>query len=403
VRSNERLTRQALLHRSVAARQTRAGGGTAEGPLLDHVLVHGFDREAFLKYCTALTAALALPFGFVEGVARALAAVDRPRLIWLQFQDCTGDSESALRAHGPDIGELILNLVSWDYHELIMVAAGERAEAAMRAAIGDGGHLLVVEGSIPTLVGACTIAGKSARQQLEEVAEGAAAIINVGTCSSYGGLPRARPNPTGAIPVSDVVPASIPQINLPGCPVNAVNIVATLVHYLAFRELPATDDRKRPLFAYGKRIHDTCERRRFFDAGMFARAWGDEGHRNGYCLYELGCKGPFTWNNCATAGWNGGKSWPIRAGHTCFGCAEPGFWDTMEPSYERLPHLQGFGVDVDPTTFGVGLVAATAGLFAAHGAGKFAQHKMAERRHGATVAPAVDEPPASPCPSKEDD
>ena len=368
--------------------------------LLDTLVAYGLTRGAFLKYAGVLTAALALPLGFVDEVASALASVQRPRLVWLQFQDCTGDSESALRAHDPDIAELILKLVSWDYHELLMAGSGEQAQAVLATTVAEGGYLAVVEGSIPRLDGACTIAGKSARQHLLNVAANAAAIVNVGTCAAYGGIPKAKPDPTGALPTSAFV-SGVPQINLPGCPVNAVTITATLVHYLTFGKLPDCDDRGRPLFAYAKRIHDTCERRTFFDAGMFAEKWGDEGHRNGYCLYRLGCKGPYTWNSCALVGWNQSTSWPIRAGHPCFGCSEPSFWDTMEPFYGRLPDVGAFGVDVDPTTFGVGLVAGTAGLFALHGVGKSIQHRARERRAGAedslppeagSATPETDEP-----------
>ena len=368
-----------------------------DGPLLDSLSAHGFSRRQFVKYATGLAATLALPLRFGAAVAQAFASVERPRVVWLQFQDCTGDSESALRAGDPDIGELILRLVSWDYHEVLMAAAGEQATSLLDDAVKDGGYLCIVEGSIPSLEGACTIAGKSARQHLEEVGSRAAAIVNVGTCSAYGGIPRAHPNPTGALPTSSVV-KGVPQINLPGCPVNAVTIVATVGHFLTFGSLPECDDRGRPKFAYAKRIHDTCERRRFFDAGMFADAWGDEGHRNGYCLYRLGCKGPYTWNNCPVAGWNGTNQWPVRAGHTCFGCSEPGFWDSMEPFYGRLPQVGAFGLDASPTTLGVGLLAATAGVFAVHGAGKAVQH----HRHAAEAEAAPADATPAPGPEEEE-
>lgn len=360
--------------------------GLSPEVLLDTLVARGVTRRAFMKYAGVLAATLALPLGFVDDVARALASVRRPRLVWLQFQDCTGDSESALRGHDPDIGEVILKLISWDYHELLMAASGEQAQAVLAATVADGGYLAVVEGSVLRLEGACTIAGKSARQHLLDVAANAVAIVNVGTCSAYGGIPRAAPDPTGALPTSAFV-SGVPQINLPGCPVNAVTITATLVHYLTFGRLPDCDDRGRPLFAYAKRIHDTCERRKFFDAGMFAEKWGDEGHRKGYCLYRLGCKGPYTWNSCALVRWNQATSWPIGAGHPCFGCSEPRFWDTMEPFYGRLPEVSAFGVEVDPTAFGVGLVAGTAGAFALHGVGKSIQHRARERRAGPQGSP----------------
>jgi NiFe hydrogenase small subunit HydA len=116
-------------------------------------------------------------------------------------------------------------------------------------------------------------------------------------------------------------------VNLSGCPYNPVNLTATVVHFLTFGELPAMDDKNRPLFAYGARIHDNCERRGHFDAGEFVKAWGDEGHKKGWCLYEMGCKGPVTYHNCPAVRYNDGTSWPVKAGHGCIGCSEPDFWD----------------------------------------------------------------------------
>jgi len=139
------------------------------------------------------------------------------------------------------------------------------------------------------------------------------------------------------------------------------------VHYLTFGALPATDSMGRPLFAYGKRIHDNCERRAHFDAGQFVQAWGDSGHRQGWCLYEMGCKGPQTYHNCPTVRWNEGTSWPVQSGHGCIGCAAPRFWDSMTPFYRRLPNVPGFGIESTADKVGVGLAAVTAAGLVAHG------------------------------------
>jgi hydrogenase small subunit len=149
---------------------------------------------------------------------------------------------------------------------------------------------------------------------------------------------------------------------------NVENLTAVVVHYLTFGTLPATDNLGRPLFAYGKRIHDNCERRAHFDAGQFVRAWGDEGHRQGWCLYEMGCKGPQTFHNCPTVRWNEGTSWPVQSGHGCIGCAAPHFWDSMTPFYRRLPNVPGFGAETTADKVGLGLAAVTAAGLAAHGA-----------------------------------
>jgi hydrogenase small subunit len=143
-----------------------------------------------------------------------------------------------------------------------------------------------------------------------------------------GGIVAAAPNPTGAKGLQGAL-TSVPNlVNLPGCPMNGVNLVAVIVHYLTFGQLPALDSSRRPLFAYGNEIHDSnrCERYRFYEANQFVRAWNDTGHRNGWCLKYMGCKGPDTKANCYTRNWNE-TSWPIGAGGICIGCTRSRFWD----------------------------------------------------------------------------
>jgi len=188
----------------------------------------------------------------------------------------------------------------------------------------------------------------------------------VGTCAAYGGIPAAAPNPTHAVGVKDAVPQAT-VINLPGCPLNPDNLTATVVHFLTFGKLPNTDSHGRPLFAYGKRIHDACERRPHFDAGQYVEQWGDAAHRKGQCLYKMGCKGPETYHNCPTQRYNMKTSWPVGSGHGCVGCSEPNFWDTMTPFYRRLPNVPGFGIEYTADKIGAGLAIATAAAFGAHG------------------------------------
>jgi len=271
---------------------------------------------------------LALPSSQIKHIVRALETNARVPLIWLEFQDCAGCTEALLRSSRPTVAELVLNILSVDYHETIMAASGFLAEEAKKQTIDAGGYVLVVEGSIPKGEDGiyCCIGGRTAEDILAEAAANALAVIAVGNCATFGGIPKANPNPTGAVSVMDLV-TDKPVVNLSGCPYNPVNLTATVVHFLTFGELPAMDDKNRPLFAYGARIHDNCERRGHFDAGEFVKAWGDEGHKKGWCLYEMGCKGPVTYHNCPAVRYNDGTSWPVKAGHGCIGCSEPDFWD----------------------------------------------------------------------------
>jgi hydrogenase small subunit len=330
----------------------------------------GVSRRDFMKFCSAMSAALALPASFAPRIAQALDEVKRPTLVWLEFQDCAGDTEALLRSANPTVAELILDILSVDYHETIMAAAGFQAEEALAKVVREqkGKYIAVVEGSIPMKDGGvyCCVAGRSAIDIAREVCGGALATLAVGTCASYGGIPAARPNPTGAVGVQEAVPGAT-VVNLPGCPLNADNLTATVVHFLVFNKLPATDSLGRPLFAYGKRIHDNCERRAHFDAGQYVETWGDTAHAKGHCLYKMGCKGPETFHNCPTQKYSEKTSWPVGAGHGCVGCSQPQFWDTMTPFYHRLPNVPGFGIESTADKIGIGIAVGTAAAFAAHG------------------------------------
>jgi len=319
----------------------------------DVLRAQGVSRRSFLKYCAAMTSMMALSPSMIPGIANALEKAKKPSVIWLSFQECTGCTESLTRAHSSTIESLIFDSISLDYHHTLQAASGHAAEAAREAAIADnwGEYLLVVDGSIPTLdAGFSTIAGISNLDMLLQTAAGAAAIISVGTCAAYGGIPHAKPNPTGAYSVHDIIrkfgnnqltglsPATLaskdlgavvdkPIISVPGCPPIPVVITGVLTHFLTFGEIPELDHIGRPRAFYGQSIHDRCYRRTFYDKGLFAETFDDEGAKKGWCLYQLGCKGPTTYNACATVKWNNGTSFPIESGHPCLGCSEPDFWD----------------------------------------------------------------------------
>lgn len=289
----------------------------------------GISRRAFLKFCTALATMMALPPGAASAIAETLVKAKRPSVIWLSFQECTGCTESLTRSHSPTLENMIFNMISLDYHHTLQAASGYGAEKSREDAMREfyGKYLLLVDGSIPLGdAGYSTIAGRSNLDLLREVAKGAAAVIAIGTCASFGGIPEAKPNPTGAVPVSDIIKDK-PIVNVSGCPPIPVVITGVLAHYLTFGELPELDHLGRPKSFYGETIHDRCYRRPFYDQGKFAKTFDDEGARNGWCLFELGCKGPVTHNACATTKWNGGTSFPIESGHGCLGCSEPHFWD----------------------------------------------------------------------------
>jgi hydrogenase small subunit len=300
-----------------------------EALLIDYLRARGISRRGFLKFCAAATSALVLPPAMMPRIAEALERARRPSVIWMPFQECTGCTESLTRAHGATLEQMIFEAISLDYQHTLQAASGEAAEQAREEAMQQnwGQYLLVVDGSIPLgNAGFCTIAGRSAVDILVETAKGAKAIVAVGTCAAFGGIPMANPNPTQAVPISEII-RDKPIVNISGCPPIPVVITSVLTHLLTFGALPELDHLGRPKVFYGQSIHDRCYRRPFYERGQFAESFDDEGARQGWCLYKLGCKGPVTYNACATVKWNNGTSFPIEAGHGCIGCSEPNFWD----------------------------------------------------------------------------
>ena len=246
----------------------------------------------------------------------------------------------------------------------------------------EGKYIVVVDGSIPgpnSNPGYSTIAGISNYDMLMETVKHAAAVVAVGTCAAYGGLPKANPNPTGAVAIQSVVKDK-PVVNVPGCPPIPTVITGVLAHFLTFGKLPELDQLGRPVAFYGQSIHDRCYRRPFYDKGLFAETFDDEGARKGWCLYRLGCKGPMTYNACATAKWNLGTSWPVESGHGCLGCSEPNFWDAGG-FYEALSVPSG---DAGKTILGA--AAAGVAIGAAAGlANKLTKAKAKEAHEPMTV------------------
>jgi hydrogenase small subunit len=290
----------------------------------------GVSRRHFLEFCGKLM--VAAPFGLAiskltpDAVAATIGRARRPSVIWLHMQDCTGCTETLLRTSQPDLADLIFNVISLDYHETVMAASGHDAELALRDAMdqNDGKFVLVVEGSIPTKGDGAylKIAGKNGIDMLREVAGRAAAVISMGSCSSWGGIPSSTINPTGAVGVDSII-KNKPVINLPGCPPNPYVLLGTVLEYATTGKVPKLDALGRPKFAYDRTIHEHCPRRAHFDAGRFAAQFGDEGHRSGWCLYKLGCKGPVTHAPCSTRHFNEVVDcWPIGIGAPCVGCTE---------------------------------------------------------------------------------
>ncbi len=334
----------------------------------EYAQLQGYSRRDFLRFCGWIAAAAGIEASGVGQVVKAMETKPRLPVVWFHFQECTCCSESFIRSSHPIVSDIVLDKISLDYTETLQAAAGFQAEEALHNTMKKykGEYLMLVEGSVPTEADGvyCCIGGRTALDIVKEAAEGAKAIIAWGSCASNGCVQSAKPNPTGATPVHEIISGKT-VIRVPGCPPIAEVMAGVVVHLLAFDRVPQLDGMNRPRAFYAKRVHDSCYRRPYYDAGLFVESFDDENARKGYCLYNVGCRGPVTYNACGITKWNNGVSYPIQSGHPCIGCSEEGFWD-RGPFYQHLASFPGFGIETTSDKIGMTVGAITLGGIAAH-------------------------------------
>lgn len=348
-------------------------------------------RRKFLKISASAAAGIALSDILTPELLKASSGMDnigRLPIIWFQAQTCSGCSVSLVNTEYPNIEDVLIEVINLVYNPTIMGGTGDIALKVIENMMAKerGNFILAIEGSIP--LGAeneyCTV-GESygvpitATDWIINIAKNAKAVLSIGSCASWGGIPSAPPNPTGAVPISKLV-KDIPLINIPGCPPHPDWITGTLVHVIKYG-IPELDDQKRPVMYFGKDkvIHDNCELREYFDRGKFAKDFSDDG-----CLYELGCKGPVAHCDISIRGWNSGVNWCNRSGGPCIGCTEPSFPGlTKSGLYERLPSAQvpGFaGINSTANTVGKILGISTVAGIGAHAIARALNIKKAKKR-----------------------
>jgi len=336
----------------------------------------GVTRRQFLKYAGATAALLGLSEALVPEIAKALEQLStsgKPPVIWMQGQSCSGCSVSFLNTNYPEAAEVVLNELSVRFQPTVMAAAGSLATGVIEETIKEmeGKYVLVVEGPVPTndegeyctvgleegdkdLLGNKVPKDKPLTKWMEEVVPGAAAVIALGSCASFGGIPGANAPVTGTTPVQDIV-AGIdkdkPVINIGGCPAHPDWFVGTVLDYL-LNGLPELDKYNRPKMFFGQLIHENCERRASFDAGLFLEDWNDYNPDMKLCLFKMGCKGPVTYADCPTRRWNSKVNWCVGSNAPCHGCAEPAFYKDLSPLYEPLPNVNFLGLTPGVDTLG---------------------------------------------------
>lgn len=284
-------------------------------------------RREFFKLASAFGFTAVLP---TDLLSKAFAGNGLPPVIWLQGLSCSGCSVSLLNSVNlTTIDDLLVNKIDLDYHSTLIASAGDMAFSD----IAKQGYILIVEGAIPFKdTGKYCYVGSEMTmlQAFDRFSSHANQIIAVGTCAAFGGVPKAKPNPTGAKSVQESLVAlgrNIPLTNIPGCPMHPDWLVGTLLYLLSGQNI-TVDSLKRPTMYFSRTVHSRCPLRETEEAN----APGQSG-----CLKEVGCKGPQTYANCPDLKWNSpgrgqkGVNWCVQAKAPCHGCTSPTFPDGMVP------------------------------------------------------------------------
>jgi hydrogenase small subunit len=311
----------------------------------------------------------ATQFAAQTGPATRLGPFESVHVFWLAGMSCDGCSIAVLGATMPSVESLMTGSlpgvpIVYLHHTALQVEAGEAYMEPIRKAVrGELGapYVVVYEGSIADESKAMSLGGYwsaigeeedpdrpgEMRQVpsavwLKRLAPGAAAVIAIGTCATWGGIPAAYGNPTASMSVQDYLgreyrgTLGVPVVNVPGCSPVGDNFTETVAAVLLFLQgigpLPEFDDLGRPAWLFGETVHRNCTRAGYYEEGTFAKEYGDK-----ECLVEVGCWGPVVNCNITSRGAINHVGGCMNVGAPCIGCTMPGFPDRFAPFYKAPP------------------------------------------------------------------
>ncbi|MBN2808589.1 MAG: hydrogenase small subunit [Deltaproteobacteria bacterium] len=284
-------------------------------------------RRDFLKMAASLSAAFGLS-GFSGPVGAALKQLDPkhiPRLIYLQGLSCSGCSVSLLQAESPSPLTMITDYSQLLFHGDLSAASGPRVMELLDSYVDGraGEYFLALEGAIPEgMPEACMLGEHTLIRYLEKAARTMTGAVAIGSCATYGGIPAAEGNLTGAVSLPEFYRKRQLEplmITIPGCSVHPDWVWHTISHIVRVG-IPKLNKYGSPEIFFGRKVHDSCPRYHYFQEEILARHLGEEG-----CLFKVGCLGPEALADCPSRWWNGGQTWCVNANAPCVGCTAPIF------------------------------------------------------------------------------
>lgn len=304
--------------------------------------MNSISRRDFLKMGASLGAMMGLSSLYTEALAEGLEelAAQRHRVLWLAGQSCSGCSVSFLNSTSPGPAAVITQVISLAFHATVGAAQGEVAMDVFRKNVQNPGYILIFEGSIPlAMPEACMFGERPLEYALEDAIRNAKAVVAIGTCAAFGGMPAAEGNPTGAVSLKKFMEArrftakdiQDKVIALPTCPTHPESLIGSLVYYIKFGMPERDPEYLRPKIFYRNSIHAECPRYHHYQNQSFASEFGDEEG----CLFKLGCLGPLSFAQCARRQWNNGINWCIRANAPCISCSSEHFCASKDLPFYR--------------------------------------------------------------------
>jgi hydrogenase small subunit len=302
------------------------------------------------------------------GPASRMGPLEKVHAFWFAGMSCDGCTVSVTGAQAPSVESLLLGAHPGLprvilHHPVVNVESGPNYLYAHELALQgklDGPYVIILEGSITDETRALQTGGYwsgqgeepwgpdgemrtvSTDEWIARLAPNAAAAIAIGTCATWGGIPSADGNATGAMSLMDFLGKDyqsafgVPVVNIPGCaPIgdNFTETVAAVLYFLqGFGPLPEFDELGRPAWLFGETVHRHCVRGAYYEEGVYAQEFGDP-----ECLVEIGCWGPVVNCNITSRGAINHVGGCMNSGGACIGCTMPGFPDKFTPFYKRPP------------------------------------------------------------------